>query len=327
MAKCYFELRKQAARGTDSIVADMMRHLHTRQHLGKTVIVCENATVFLGPTRKQWLKLGRTIQKQRSQTLNADKILKYTHTITRMQHMRFTHRSPLDDPEAEVYFLQPDQCTVMPVHCYTVYVTTPLLPDQAQAIITQMPTETLFVDYDHSFPWDMLGMQPKTVLESQVASEWRQVQQFLSANAIDVSVLVEPDATHNMEAMDDALDTLLNVSHRFMRIANEFQRALELARPLRIGRETRRHYDSMIILAHRVQALSPGAFTQHFLESYNEDDTFFLYDEARQRFVGSGEALGEAITRHRAAGRHALAKALLTLVSGARPRPFTGGYL
>jgi hypothetical protein len=309
MAKCYFELRKQSAKGTDSVAADIMRHLHTRQHLGKVAIITDQPVALLAAARKQWLKLARTIQKQRASTLNADKILKYTHTITHMQHMRFTAKNALQDPEADVYFLDKNNCDTVPLHCFSIYFTVAVPEKTARRMLEQLPSEALMIDYGHGVPWGKLGLQSKMVLEEQVASEWRQVQQLLHANNIDITRLVQ-DGFHDIEAMDDALDTLLSMSHRFLRIANEFQRALELARPLRIQRSTRQHYDSLVLLAYRVQALSPGAFTQHFLESYNEDDTFFLYDAAKRRFVASGEPLAEAVARHMAAGRKHLAMSL-----------------
>jgi hypothetical protein len=309
MAKCYFELRKQSAKGTDSVAADIMRHLHTRQHLGKVVVICEQPAPMLAAARKQWLKLARTIQKQRSSTLNADKILKYTHTITHMQHMRFTAKEAMQDPEADVYFLDKTTCDTMPLHCYTIYFTTELSDDAARHTLEQLPSESLMVDYHHNMQWAKFGLQSKVVLEEQVASEWRQVQQLLKANNINITMLIQ-DGFHDIEAMDDALDTLLGMSHRFLRIANEFQRALELARPLRIPQSTRQHYDSLVLLAYRVQALSPGAYTQHFLESYNEDDTFFLYDKARRYGPLLGEPLAAAVARHMGAGRGHLAHAL-----------------
>jgi hypothetical protein len=110
--------------------------------------------------------------------------------------------------------------------------------------------------------------------------------------------------------MDDALDTLLGTSYKFLQVANDFQHALELARPMRLGRDLRRQYDSFILLAHRVQALSPGAFSQQFLEVYNEDDTFFLYDAERGQFILQHSALAEAYARHVRAGRKHLAHAL-----------------
>ena len=107
MQKCYFELRTQAARGTDSMAADMMRHLHTRQYLGKTLVVSDDPFAILSIARKQWLRVSRAIQKQRASTLNADKILKHTHTITHMQHMRFTLKPPEEFPAGDVFFLHP----------------------------------------------------------------------------------------------------------------------------------------------------------------------------------------------------------------------------
>jgi hypothetical protein len=316
MAKCYFELRNRSARGTDSLAADIMRHLHARQHIGKAVVVCEQPTALLAACRKQWLKLTRVIQKQRSSTLNADKILKYTHTITHMQHMRFTGKTPLEEPDADVYFLDASSLTVTPLHCYTVYTHTRLSLSVAGKIIEQLPAEALFVDYNHRTAWGELGLQSKVMLEQQVVSEWSQIRQFLAGRNIDVAELMK-GGMHNIEAMDDALDTLLAASNQFLRAANEFQRALELARPLRVHRKTRQEYDALVLLAYRVQALSPGIFTQHFLESYNEDDTFFLYDVGKRLLVGTGEPLTEAVARHLAAGRVHLAHALRHIFTAA----------
>ena len=319
MAKCYFELRKKSAKGTDSVAADIMRHLHTRQHLGKAVVVSDQPAAMLAASRKQWLKLARTIQKQRSSTLNADKILKYTHTITHMQHMRFTAKSSLQDAEADVYFIDKEGCETMPLHCFSIYTTIEFNNATAQHILGQIPSESLVIDYNHQTKWATFGLQSKVVLEQQVLSEWGQVQQLLKTNSIDINLLIQ-DGFHDIEAMDDALDTLLGISHRFLRIANEFQRALELARPLRIKQAQRQYYDALVLLAYRVQALSPGAFTQHFLESYNEDDTFFLYDIARRAVAPGVEPLHEAVARHRQANRHNLAEGLMHYYSGLSAR-------
>lgn len=314
MAKCYFELRKQSARGTDSIAADIMRHLHTRQYLGKSIVVCDQPIALLAASRKQWLKLTRAIQKQRASTLNADKILKYTHTITRMQHLRFSGKTPLLEPEADVYFLDKQSCQTMPPHCYSIYTTTSLDTPMVADMLEQLPSEALMIDYDHSTSWASLGLQSKVVLEEQVSSEWQQVQQFLANHKVNPARLAASNL-HDIETMDDALDTLLGISHQFLRIANEFQRTLELARPLRISQLQRKEYDAVVLLAYRVQALSPGAFTQHFLETYNEDDTFFLYDAVKKRFISNGESLREAVVRHHAAKRFQLARAMQIIFS------------
>ena len=314
ISTCYIELRKQSARGTDSIIADAMRHLNTRQHLGKAVVVCEQPAIVLSAARKQWLRLSRSLQKQRSSTLNADKILKYTHTITRMQRMHFTIKTPLERPTGEVYFLSPSELTAMPVHCWTVYLLHSVEAGMVQNVLNQLPAESLIVDYTHSTPWEELDLQPKKALEARVEQEWNRSQNFLKQYGIDASKLIV-DGLHDPEAMDDALDTILGAhSHAFLQLANEFQRALELSRPLRLKKEVRFAYDSLILLAHRVQALRPGAYSHRFLESYNEDDTFFLYDSARTRkhLIGS-ETLEQAHARHTKAGRQHLASALYHL--------------
>ncbi|MEK7152343.1 MAG: hypothetical protein AAB834_00195, partial [Patescibacteria group bacterium] len=142
----------------------------------------------------------------------------------------------------------------------------------------------------------------------QFTSEWAQIRQFMSGYVINLRSLLQ-GLLHDIEAMDNALDTLLGVSHQFLRTANEFQHTLELARPLRIGRTIRQEYDVVMLLAYRVQALSPGIFTQRFLEAYNEDDAFFFYDHADRRFMG-GESLADTVARHIASGRTHLARAL-----------------
>ncbi|HKU18236.1 MAG TPA: hypothetical protein VJP80_03090 [Candidatus Saccharimonadales bacterium] len=309
MGQCYLELRKSRVRGTDSIVADIMRHLHTRQHLGKVVIISDQPVAILSAARKQWLKLSRIIQKQRAQTLNADKILKYTYTITHMQHMQFSATPPNERPEADVYFVTPEQTDTMPTNCLSVYLMAPPGEQQAAAMLAGLPSDALIVDYDQSFHWKHFDLKPKKALEARVTSEWQRVCKFLQKHGIDMSSLIDGDM-QDFAAMDDALDTLLGISYTFLQIATDFQRALELARPLRLHKETRATYDSFVLLAHRVQALSPTAYTHHFLESYNEDDTFFLYDAWRTWTEKNTEDLISASVRHETAGRRHLAKAL-----------------
>ena len=317
VAKCYFELRK-SVRTESSITADVMRHLHTRQHLGKAVIVCDQPHATLSAARKQWLKLSRSLQKQRSSTLNADKILKYTHAVTRMQRMHFTSKSPVERPEADIYFLRPDELEAMPLICWTVYMLCPNEPEAALPALRQLPEAALIVDYCQSLDWPALGVLPKKELESTVQDEWGHVQRFLKAHSINVNKLITGEM-HNVEAMDDALDTLLGGhSQEFMQLANEFQRALELSRPLRLNKTTRTSYDTLILLAHRVQALTPGAFHKHFLEVYNENDTFFLYDVGRRLTIHSAETISEAHARHSKAGRHHLARSLQALAINSR---------
>ena len=310
MTQCYVEVRKTAARGTESVAADVMRHLHARQHLGKAVIVYDQSIGMLGAARKQWLKLARSLQKQRSSTLNADKILKYTHNITHMQRMWFTAKDPLESPEADVFFLRPDELEILPLSCLSVYILDPVDRETAGKILPQLPDGALVIDYEQSAYWEKdLGLKPKAFLEQRVTRAWRETQTFLEGCKIDIYEL-DVDEMQTIDAMDAALDTLLGISHQFLRVANEFQRALELARPMHTTKKERTAYDSLVLLAHRVQALATGTFAQNFLESYNEDDTFFLYYITEGLLSGD---LSARYTKHISAGHVHLAQGLRRL--------------
>lgn len=275
--KAFFEHRVNDARGTSSQAADLTRHLHTRQYLGRTVVICEQPIAMLSAIRKQWLRLSRSIQYQRSATLNVDKLLKYTHTITRMQRMQFTTKSPSDLLDADVYCLRPDDVQYLPDECYTLYITVKIKRKQAEHIAHQLPEGALVIDYTKTDFWSHMGLLPKSAIEQAVTDSWKEVENFLERYKISPDMLFNVD-TPDVEAMDDALDTLLGVSKSFMALADNFHQTLALARPMQIGKTKRMKYDSLALLAHRVQALSPGEYTQRFLETYNEDDGQYFRD-------------------------------------------------
>lgn len=305
MGKCYYELRKKPANG-NGLSTDIMRHLNTRQHLGKAVVICDDPRGVLSAARKQWLRLTRHVQKQRAATLDADKILKYTHTVTHMQRMRFTAKTPLEESEADVFFLTPQMIADIPAQCLSAYLTTPLTMEQMHGLSDQLSPSALAVDYAHN-RWHKSGFLPKIELESQLSDQWGEIKHFLSTYHIEPVKLFNGQM-HNVDAIDEALDILLGASQKFLGMARDFNHALELARPVKLTKNTRQQYDAVTLLAHRVQALTPGAFTQQFLETYSEDDTFFLHDAARGSVVS--ESLSQTISRHLKAGRVRLAAAI-----------------
>lgn len=324
MKKIYFEQRISAARGTASQAADLMRHLHTRQYVGRAVVVCEQPIAMLSALRKQWLKLSRTLQYRRSETLNVDKILKYTHTITRMQRMNFTSKSAHDWSTADIYCLRPQDALVLPDDCYTVYVTTRPTSELPASLYLQIADGGLIVDYDHSTTWHAQHCLPKTILEREVDKKWQNIEAFFIKHHIDSNELFTGN-THNIPQMDDALDTLLAASKTFMPLADAFHHTLTLARPLKIAKDVRMKYDALSLLAHRVQALSPGEYSQRFLETYNEDDGMFLYDSQSATNL-TPEQLEDTIAYHKKAGRIHIAQAYIT-AQGQAPNHITPLYL
>ncbi len=96
----YLEPRGRVHGAPANVAQDIMRHFHARQHLGSAVVFCQNPAEMLLLAQRQWLRLSRTLQRQRGAATDAVEILKYTYTITQMQHVQFSnnHRTPSPKP-------------------------------------------------------------------------------------------------------------------------------------------------------------------------------------------------------------------------------------
>jgi hypothetical protein len=275
----YVETRKRAASsvtGRQAVTADIMRHFHARQWVGPALVVTDTPQHTLTACRRQWLNLSRLVQKRRASTLDADKILRHTHTITHMQHLFFGYAEAPAQPDDAVYFFSPDALGDIPAGCMTVYIIEPLDPEILAALAASLPEGALVVTY---YPLDDTGdLQPKANLEAAVERTWDDMCTFLAAHDISPSQLHPLGTTaHNL---DNTLDILLGASRQFFTLAEAFHRAVALSRPLRLNATTQTQYDTITLLAHRVNALSPGRYTDEFLESFL-DDTYTLYDIER----------------------------------------------
>lgn len=311
MTRCYFQLREKKINQSTLLASDMMRHLHSRQYLGKALVICDSPFSLLRVARKQWLKLARTVQRQRSSTLNADKILRFTYAITHMQHMQFTAKSPFKQPDAHVFFCSTAELPQLPLNCFTIYLIDSIDHNLLSKIIAQAPESALFVDYADN-RLEQLMVSNKVVLEGKVTSSWEKVVGFLDKKNIDIEALTNSDFAH-IDMIDDALDTLLGVSHEFLHIASDFQHTVELAQPLRLDKHTQQLFNTVTLLAYRVQALTPGALSEYMLRTYHEENTFFLHDIIAD-LIPLHESLLETIVRHHTAGRSRLALAIQTSI-------------
>jgi hypothetical protein len=289
-----------------------MRHLQARQHLGKAIVVCDNPQAMLAVANKQWLKLARTLQRRRGFTANAVEILKYTYTITQMQHMTLVAELPDDAPEAVGYLLTPKQLRSLPGNSLSVYITTKIDDITLGRLMRELPNSALVVDYTGQIDPGDFGLRTKAELEARAAASWQTVVAFLAKYQIHMQQLTPtPRSPLPTDAVDDALDALIAVDREFLEVATLFQRSLDLARPLQgISKQQRDQYEAFVMLAHRLQALSRGGFSPQFLRTYG-DDAFFMHD-----VFGTSEPLAETVARHRAAGRVRLAKALLQYYQG-----------
>jgi hypothetical protein len=280
MATYYYE-KRTLHKPIATLGGDIARHLQLRQHLGKSIIICESPMTMLSATRKQWMRLGRLIQRRRASTLNAEEILRYTRSIMHMQHMRFVAKPPADDPDAQVFFVTPEEFTELPNDCLSVYITLHA-NEQALSPLARLPVSSLVVEYGDT-QLNLPGEhEPKDTLEKQALSHWKILTTFLEKHDIPVEKLAVDNPLHS-RTLDDALDTLLDSNNEFLQLAFNFQHALTLAQPLTIiGAEEQKIFDIVMRLAHRVHALTPSALNQYVLGSFGNRDSYFLRDRAAE---------------------------------------------
>ena len=279
----YYELRHVPIFGPPTPVAsDIARHLQSRQYLGMTVVVCNNPQSMLSATRKQWLRLARNLQKQRASTLNAEEILRFTHTIMHMQHLQFMAQAPTAKTEAHIFFTTPDELALLPPGCLSLYITTAPRSKQLHDWIGALASQALVVDYEGSLDLPRLGLEPKTNIEAKMRHDWDELIAFIAKYDVTIDDLVEGTAIQ-YRTLDQALDKLLLAGNSFLRRAAEFQHILSLAQPLKYEPVAQlKQFEALMRLAHRVQILTPGAFSNFLSETFGEQhaDSFFLRDAA-----------------------------------------------
>lgn len=310
MAQSYFSSRKMPDGPMINVAADIMRHLFTRQYVGKTLIICDKPSAMISVSRKQWLKIARNLQRNRASTINADRILTLTSDITHMQHLHFAAKPPEDHPGAHVFFITPDELELLPLNCCTVYITVPISQKHADLILKQFPRDSLIVDYTgRPNIWADRGLLDKRILEKEIAKQWKNVLNFMKREKIDFDALATNPAY--IVKVDDTLDTLLSNGHHFLQVASTFFRAYDLAQPADISSKEQQYYDMLSLLARRVDALTPGFFSQHLARIRNEQDPFLLFDGANAK--ANRILANSAAQCHKKEGRLRLAQALVSI--------------
>lgn len=283
----YYETRNLPPTPPATLAADIARHLEQRQYLGTALVVCDNPTAALSAVRKQWLKATRYLQRLRASTLNPEEILRLTHAIMHMQNMDFVIKSPLDRPRASVFFLAPEQIDILPPGCFSVYITSAPTVEVCQKFMQKLPAKSLIIDYSSGLQPAVLGLRPKIVLEQDIITEWRQLCEFLRQHNVDADRLVI-GSTLQFNAMDEALDTLLDVSSDFLQRAADFQHRLNLGQPFStISNQLQKKFEVITRLAHRVQALTPGNFNQYLVNSFGDlgAEMYFLRDVGSELYI------------------------------------------
>jgi hypothetical protein len=268
--------RRRIQRTTETIAADIARYGQARQHLGPAMVVCDEPEVWMVAVRRQWLKLARELQRRRAFATDAVEILKFTYTITQMQHMRFEIGPGAGAAgAARMVFLSAEHCEPEATNSLSLYVVGPV-GHQAEALVRQIGNNGLIVDYADSISSSQYGLLPRSELEQMAQGRWQTLISYLAEVQVQTGTLVQP--LGQAEALDEAIDRLLDDADEFLHLAGNFARSLELARPLELtGQTARSQYEAVMILAHRVQCLSVAGFNERFLKIY-ADDARYLHD-------------------------------------------------
>ena len=279
----YYEIRAIKMFGAPTPVAsDIARHLQSRQFLGLTIVVCHNPFSMLSALRKQWLRLARNLQKQRASTLNAEEILRFTHTIMHMQHLQFVAQAPTAETEAHIFFVTPDELDLLPPGCLSLYITAPPRASQLRNWVTSLAADALVIDYEGTLALGDLGLESKIHMEHRMQAQWQDLQDFMAAHQVQVPQLLA-GTTPRAHIIDNALDALLSTGNDFLRRAAEFQHTLSLAQPAKdLPAVQLKQFEIVMRLAHRVQSLTPGGFSNFLAKEFGDHhaDSFFLRDAA-----------------------------------------------
>lgn len=280
---CYYEIRAMRLFGPPMPVAsDIARHLQSRQYLGVTIVVCDSPVSMMSAMRKQWLRLARNLQKQRASTLNAEEILRFTHTIMHMQHLQFSVHLPTAKADGNIFFVTPSQLDQLPPGCLSLYLTTQPRAKQLKKWIEGLAADALVIDYEGTLGLEASGLEPKIHIEQRMRQDWADLIAYMRRHGANIAHMVRGTAIQP-GAMDAALDAMLSVGNTFLRRAADFQHMLSLSQPLKHEpAEQIKQFEAVMRLAHRVQTLTPGAFGLFLAHSFGESnaDSFFLRDAA-----------------------------------------------
>lgn len=125
----------------------LARHICSHGPQGKIAVVTNKPDALLAATRKQWFKLIRQTQNERSSTINPGRAELLTHQILWMQSLTFTSRAPDDQLAADITFATADDFVRVPPICRCVYVTYAFEREKLHMLTAWMPRNSLVVIY------------------------------------------------------------------------------------------------------------------------------------------------------------------------------------
>ena len=123
----------------------LARHSCSHGPQGKTAVVTDKPKELLSATRKQWLRLIRLAENERSGTINPTRVDLLTQQILWMQGLSFTSKAPL---EADITFATADDFVRVPPVCRCLYVTYSFEREKLHMLTAWMSRNCLVVLYE-----------------------------------------------------------------------------------------------------------------------------------------------------------------------------------
>jgi hypothetical protein len=140
-------IEQRSLNGKTLLSWDLAHHIYARGMQGKVAVATDKPIALLAATKKQWYKLMRQVQRERSSTLNAVRIGELTRQIAWMQSLTFSAKAPDDIVEADITFAPVDDFVRIPPVCSTMYVTYPFAREKLHMLASWMPSNGVVVEY------------------------------------------------------------------------------------------------------------------------------------------------------------------------------------
>lgn len=141
-------IERRSLNGKTLLSWDLAHHLYARGRQGKVAVVTDKPAELLSATKKQWLKLMRQVQRERSSTLNAIRVSELTRQVMWMQNLSFSSKPPDDLLEADVTFASVYDFMGAPPECSTLYATYVFEKEKLYIVTGRMPRGSVVVVYE-----------------------------------------------------------------------------------------------------------------------------------------------------------------------------------
>jgi len=122
-------------------------HIVAHGPQGRMAVVTNMPTALMAATRKQWLRLIRLTENERSSTLNPARKEQLEMHLLWMRQLRFTVRVPEETLEADITFATADDFVRTPPDCRIVYVTYEFEREKLHMLTSWIPRNGVVVIY------------------------------------------------------------------------------------------------------------------------------------------------------------------------------------